>query len=52
LWLLPGNGQVSAYSEYQRLMDEADSINQKASLSQATAESALGLWLQQEGNSQ
>lgn len=52
LWLLPGNGQVSAYSEYQRLMDEADSINQKASLSQIGTESALGIWLQQEGNSQ
>jgi hypothetical protein len=52
LWLLPGNGQVSAYSEYQRLMDEADLINQKASLSQVSTESALGLWLQEEGNSQ
>jgi len=52
LWLLPGNGPVSAYSEYQRLMDEADSINQKASLSPGSTESALGLWLQQEGNSQ
>ncbi len=50
LWLLPGNGQVSAYSEYQRLMDEADSINQKAT--QIGTESALGIWLQQEGNSQ
>ena len=52
LWLLPGNGQVSAYSEYQKLMDEADSINQKASLEQADAESALALWLQQEETSQ
>jgi anti-sigma factor RsiW len=51
-WLLPGNSQGSAYSEYQRLMDEADSINQKASLLQAGNESALGIWLQQEGNSQ
>ncbi len=50
LWLLPGNGPVSAYSEYQRLMDEADSINQKAT--QIGTESALGIWLQQEGNSQ
>jgi hypothetical protein len=50
LWLLPGNGQVSAYSEYQKLMDEAESINLKTSLSQVNSESALGLWLQQEGN--
>ena len=52
LWLLPGNGQVSAYSEYEKLMDEADSINQNVSLSQSGNESALGLWLQQEGNSE
>jgi hypothetical protein len=52
LWLLPGNGQVSAYSEYEKLMDEADSINQKTSLSQVSSESALGIWLQQEGTSQ
>jgi len=52
LWLLPGNGQVSAYSEYQKLMDEADSISLKASLSQVSSESVLGLWLQQEGNQQ
>jgi len=52
LWLLPGNNHVSAYSEYQKLMDEADSISQKASLSQVSTESALGLWLQQEENPQ
>ena len=52
LWLLPGKGQVSAYSEYEKLMDEADSINQKADLPQISSESALGLWLQQEGSSQ
>lgn len=52
LWLLPGTGQVSAYSEYEELMDEADFINQKAGLSQVSSESALGIWLQQEGNSQ
>ena len=52
LWLLPGKGQVSAYSEYEKLMDEADSINQKADLSQVGSESALGIWLQQEGSSQ
>ena len=52
LWLLPGKGQVSAYSEYERLMDEADSINQKADLPQVSSESALGIWLQQEGSSQ
>jgi hypothetical protein len=33
-------------------MDEADSINQKANLSQIGSESALGIWLQQEGSSQ
>jgi hypothetical protein len=51
LWLLPGKGQVSAYSEYEKLMDEADSINQKADLPQVSSESALGIWLQQEGSS-
>jgi anti-sigma factor RsiW len=52
LWLLPGKGQVSAYSEYEKLMDEADSISQKADLPQVSSESALGIWLQQEGSSQ
>jgi len=52
LWLLPGNGQVSAYTEYEKLMDEAESINSSASLSQVSSENALGIWLQQEGNSQ
>jgi anti-sigma factor RsiW len=52
LWLLPGNSQVSAYSEYEKLMDEAESINLKASQSQTGNESAIILWLQQEGNSQ
>lgn len=50
LWLLPGNGQVSAYSEYQKLIEEADSIGQSTSLAQVSSESALGLWLQQEGS--
>ena len=52
LWLLPGNGQVSAYTEYEKLMDEAEAINSKASFAQVSGESALGIWLQQEGNSQ
>lgn len=52
LWLLPNNAQVSAYSEYEKLMAEADSISQKANLSQVGAESPLALWLQQEGNSE
>jgi hypothetical protein len=52
LWLLPRNSQVSAYSEYQKLMDEADSISQKASLSQTNNQSGLYDWLQSEGNSQ
>jgi anti-sigma factor RsiW len=52
LWLLPGNGQVSAYSEYEKLMDEADSINQKVVFSQVSNDNALAIWLQQEGNSE
>ncbi len=52
LWLLPGKGPVSAYSEYQKLMEEADSIQLNSSLSQAGNGSALGIWLQQEGNLQ
>jgi anti-sigma factor RsiW len=52
LWLLPGNGKVSAYSEYQKLMDDADSITLNSGLSQVSNESALGIWLQMEGDSQ
>ncbi len=52
LWLLPGSGQGSAYSQYITLMDEAEAIGLNASLSQVNNESALGMWLQQEGNAQ
>ena len=50
VWLLPGNGTISAYSEYKTLMDEADTINLEERMSQVETNSDLVIWLEQEGN--
>lgn len=51
LWLMPGNQQITTYSEYESLMDDADVINLGASVSQIRSDSELVMWLE-EGNSQ
>jgi len=49
-WMISNNQQVSAYSEYQTLMDEADSINLD-NHEQAGTDSELVIWLEQGGTS-
>jgi len=56
IWLLTGSRSVSAYSEYETLMEEADAgqihtLSQSAQ-SQAHSNSDLMLWLEQEGDAQ
>lgn len=52
LWFMPGNRQRSIYSEYEKLMDEADAINLGVKASQVHNDSELVVWLEQEGISQ
>jgi hypothetical protein len=52
LWIVSRNQQGIAYSEYERLIDEADAVSLSTSVSQAGSKSELILWLEQEGNSQ
>jgi len=49
-WMISNNQQVSAYSEYQTLMDEADSINLD-NHEQAGTDNELVIWLEQGGTS-
>jgi predicted anti-sigma-YlaC factor YlaD len=52
LWLMPGGEPVNSYSEYEGLMDEADTINLGPSGTQVHSDSELVMWLETEGNSQ
>ena len=52
LWIIPGNQQINAYSEYEKLMDETVAIDLGMSVPQASDDSELVLWLKQEGHSQ
>jgi anti-sigma factor RsiW len=52
LWMISGNGKVNAYSEYETLMEEADSGDLNAFVSKVHSDSELVLWLEQGGNSQ
>jgi hypothetical protein len=52
LWLAPNFRKVNSYSEYEKLMDEADAINIGSNISEVHSDSDLVIWLQQEGNSQ
>jgi anti-sigma factor RsiW len=52
LWIMPQNQSISAYTEYQQLLDEAEVISLDASISKVNNDSELVLWLEQEGHSQ
>ena len=52
LWVVSRNQQAISYSEYEKLMDEADALNLNTRISQVSNDSDLILWLEQEGNSQ
>jgi predicted anti-sigma-YlaC factor YlaD len=51
LWLAPSFRRVNSYSEYEKLMDEADAVNIGSSISEVHSDSDLVRWLQQEGDS-
>jgi anti-sigma factor RsiW len=52
LWIISSNGTVSAYSEYEKLIEEADADYISARLSQDSSGNTIINWLEQEGNSQ
>jgi anti-sigma factor RsiW len=52
VWMITGNRQVSVYSEYEKLIDEADAVNLGTSLSQVQNNSEFSSWLEQGGNSE
>jgi len=54
LFLMPGTKQLDIYSEYEKLMDEAEAVtlSTNTSLSQAKSDMDLILWLEQEEESQ
>lgn len=52
LWLVPGYQPTSAYSEYEKLMDEASTINLDSNIQQIQSETELISLLEREVNSQ
>jgi hypothetical protein len=53
LWMTLGRQSINvSYSEYENLMNEADSLNPVASALQVHTDSELMLWLEQERTSQ
>jgi len=52
LWIMPEKQQINPYSEYEKLMDEADEIALGMNVSQVSNDSELMLWLKQGGDSQ
>ncbi|MBP1625203.1 MAG: hypothetical protein H6Q07_3225, partial [Acidobacteria bacterium] len=51
LWMVTGDQQVSAYSEYETLMNEADTLNIGTRLQQAGSDNEIMVWLEEEGTS-
>ncbi len=53
LWILPNyQPSTSAFSEYERLMDEASALDMDSSISQIESDTELIVWLEQEARSQ
>ena len=52
LWLVPNYRQTSAFSEYEKLIDEANSMNLDSSISRVQKDMALIVWTEQGGKSQ
>jgi anti-sigma factor RsiW len=52
LWIMPGSQQINTYSEFQKLMNDAETVNLGMSVSQVHNDSELVLWLEREGHSQ
>ena len=52
LLMISNSRQGSTYGEYEKLMDEADTVNLSTNVSQTHTDSELVVWLEQEGYSQ
>ena len=52
LWIISRDQQVTSYSEYQKLMEEADAVSISTRMSEVRNDNTLALWIEQEGNSQ
>jgi anti-sigma factor RsiW len=50
LWIISGSGKVSAYSEYEQLIEAANAENLDDQLSQPDPNTAIVDWLEQEAN--
>jgi len=48
LWLVPGYQPTNAYSEYEKLMDEASAITLDTDISQIQSNTELIAWMEQE----
>lgn len=52
LWIVPSYKPANAFSEYEKLMDEANTVNLNSSISRIQSEAELVVWLEQEAKSQ
>jgi anti-sigma factor RsiW len=52
VWMISSGRRVTSYSEYEKLIEEADAVNVGSGLSQIRNDSELVTWLEREGNSQ
>jgi hypothetical protein len=51
LWIVPNYKPTNVFSEYERLMGEANSVNMDASISQIQRDAELVVWMKQEAKS-
>jgi len=52
LWIIPNYQPTNAFSEYEKLLGEANAVNIDSSISQIQSEAELVVWLEQEAKSQ
>jgi len=52
LWFVPNVRPTNAFSEYEKLLDEANAVNMDSSISQIQSDAELFTWLEQEARSQ
>ena len=51
LWIVPNYKPTNAFSEYERLMDEASAVNMDSSISLIQSDAELVVWMEQEAKS-
>lgn len=49
-WIVPIYQPTNAFSEYEKLMDEANAVNLDTGISQIQSDAELAVWLEQEAN--